>query len=101
MTDLIPSVFIAAFDATDNEKARADYVLGEHEPFSSALDSLGFVEGRVYFSSGSFCGHWKISDDACHRCDGEGEDWVPDWCGDEDHCSSKRSCPRCHGTGKE
>jgi len=65
--DTLCSVFVAAFDATDHERRFADYLLREHESINVALDSLGFVGGRVALSGGEFCGikdHGTFPDDA-------------------------------------
>lgn len=43
---------------------------------------------------------YAIYSEACKECDGDG--YVDDEtaCGDPDHCSPWRACPRCHGRGQ-
>ena len=34
---------------------------------------------------------------ACVDCDDTGEEWDPNWCGDEEHCSPMITCRSCGG----
>ena len=47
-------VWLAAFDASLEDKELADYILAEHETISEALNALGFTRGKVHLSEGLF-----------------------------------------------
>jgi len=47
-------VWLAAFDASPEDKELADYILSEHETISEALHAVGFTRGKVHLSEGTF-----------------------------------------------
>ena len=47
-------IWLAAHDASLEDKELADYILAEHETISEALNAVGFTQGTVHLSEGLF-----------------------------------------------